>query len=100
MSQEKTAWVELQVTMSQELRATIHECCRVLGCSASGWARNLLLNEVPALVSRAEEREAAIQALSTRGVSTGSRKPGPVRKTPHAVATKAGKAKPARSSKA
>lgn len=63
MSAEKTEWIKLDVTMPLSIRQTIHECHRVLGTTASGWARDILLERLPELVRRAERRQREIQAL-------------------------------------
>ena len=100
MSAEKTEWVELQVTMPKALRETIHECHRVLGSKASGWAREILLDRLPELVSKAERRRGVIQALFTQGNTTGFKRAPGRAKREDAARAKAGKSGPGRKAKA
>lgn len=100
MSTEKTQWVELQVTMPASIRATIHECHRILGSKASGWAREILLERLPELVNRAERREREIQALFTHGKPTGSQRGAGRSKRKDAAHAKAGKTGGGRKAKA
>lgn len=86
---EKTQWVELQVTMPLEVRNTIHACHEVLGTRASGWAREILLERLPELAARAEQRKRKIQALFTHGKSVGS--PPPARRVNEGHAVRTGK---------
>jgi hypothetical protein len=88
MSNAKTEWVELQVTMPQAIRDSIHACHRVLGSKASGWAREILLERLPELVKRAERREASIKALFTQGNTTGFAPAANRRKTGNAARAK------------
>lgn len=97
MSTEKTDWVNLQVTMSARLKATLHDLCRIAGTNASNWCRNLALDALPALVEKAERRKAALVAMANgESISPGSRRNGRVAKRSNAARRKerqAGKAR-------
>lgn len=92
MSTQKTDWVNLQVTMTEDLKTTFHRLCRTVGTNASSWARNLMLDALPELAARAQRRESALIALASEEILPGSRPAPAVAKTGNAAGRKERKA--------